>query len=57
MLGSKGILTPLIPDCSVLRTLTILNDIFVVSDFVRSCSVHIRNFCNRDISGAIIVMN
>ena len=23
MLGSKGILTPLIPDCSVLRTLTI----------------------------------
>ena len=24
MLGSKGILTPMIPDCSVLRTLTIL---------------------------------
>ena len=57
MLGSKGILTPLIPDCSVLRTITILNDIFVVSDFIRICSVHIRNFCNRDISGAIIFMN
>ena len=27
MLGSKGILTPLIPDCSVLRTLTILKNI------------------------------
>ncbi len=57
MLGAKGILTPLIPDCSVLHTITILNDIFVVSDFVRICSIHIRNFCNRDISGAIISMN
>ena len=27
MLGSKSILTPLIPDCSVLRTLPILKNI------------------------------
>ena len=27
MLGSKGLLTPLIPDCSALRALTILKNI------------------------------
>ena len=35
MLGSKGILTPMIPDCSVLRTLTILKNIHNPLIFLR----------------------
>ena len=44
---------------SIFFSLSAYNNIitFVVSDFIRICSVHIRNFCNRDISGAIIFMN
>ena len=40
MLGSKGILTPLIPDCSVLRTLTILKNIRNSLIFLRKMATY-----------------
>ena len=40
MLGSKGILTPLIPDCSVLRTLTILKNIRNPLIFLRKMATY-----------------
>ena len=40
MLGSKGILTPLIPDCSVLRTLTILKKIRNPLIFLRKMATY-----------------
>ena len=39
-LGSKGILTPLIPDCSVLRTLTILKNIRNSLIFLRKMATY-----------------
>ena len=40
MLRSKGILTPLIPDCSVLRTLTILKNIRNPLIFLRKMATY-----------------
>ena len=40
MLGSKNILTPLIPDCSVLRTLTILKNIRNPLIFLRKMATY-----------------
>ena len=40
MLGSKGILTLLIPDCSVLRTLTILKNIRNPLIFLRKMATY-----------------
>ena len=40
MFGSKGILTPLIPDCSVLRTITILKNIRNSLIFLRKMATY-----------------
>ena len=40
MSGSKSILTPLIPDCSVLRTLTILKNIRNPLIFLRKMATY-----------------
>ena len=40
MLGSKGVLTPMIPDCSVLRTLTILKNIHNPLIFLRKMAAY-----------------
>ena len=41
MLGSKGILTPMIPDCSVLRTPAIIKNIHNSLIFLRKIAIAI----------------